>query len=57
MTAFDLFQQATCEIGEGDYAAATASIDAAISAIDAGDPDADLRPDLAGLRATLAAKI
>lgn len=57
MTAFENFQEATCCIGEGDYAGATACLDAAISAIDAGDPDADMRQDIADLRAALAAKI
>ena len=57
MTAFENFQEATCCIGEGDYAGATACLDAAISAIDAGDPDAEMRQDIADLRAALAAKI
>ena len=54
MTAFDHFQEATCDLGEGNRPAAIAHLDAAIAKIDADGVDADLRPDLVILRATLA---
>ena len=56
MTAFDLFQQATCEIADGDRAAAVTTIDAALAQIDRDGVDADVAPDLRVLRAMLAAK-
>ena len=54
MTAFDHFQEATCDIGAGNRPAAIVHLDAAIAKIDADGVDADLRPDLVALRATLA---
>ena len=54
MTAFDHFQLSTCQYGEGDKAAAIASLDAAIAQIDRDGVDADLRPDIESLRATIA---
>lgn len=54
MTAFDHFQEATCDIGAGNRPAAIAHLDAAIAKIDADGVDADLRPDLVALRDTLA---
>ena len=53
MTAFDLFQQATCQIAEGARAAAIKSLDKAIEKIDANGVDAELRPDLVDLRDSL----
>ena len=55
MTAFDYFQEATCDIGSGNRAAAIANIDAALSQIDKDGIDADLRADLYDLRETLLA--
>jgi hypothetical protein len=54
MTAFDHFQEATCDIGSGNRPAAITHLDAAIALIDADGVDADLRPDLVALRETLA---
>jgi len=54
MTAFDHFQEATCDIGEGNRPAAIRRLDAAIARINADGVDADLRPYLIALRATLA---
>lgn len=54
MTAFDHFQISTCQLGEGDKAGAIASLDAAIAQIEADGVDADLRPDIEDLRATVA---
>ena len=53
MTAFDLFQRATCEISEGNRAAAAKTIAAAIRRIDNDGVDADLRGDLEDLRRML----
>lgn len=53
MTAFDHFQQATCDIAAGDRNAAVAQLDAAIAKIDADGVDADMRPDLVALRNTV----
>ena len=50
MTAFDLFQRATCQIAEGDRAAAVKTLDKAIAKIDRNGVDADMRPDLVDLR-------
>lgn len=54
MTAFDLFQRATCELAEGNRAAAAASIAQAIRQINADGVDAHMREDLEDLRHTLA---
>jgi hypothetical protein len=53
MTAFDLFQRATCEISEGNRAAAAKTLASAIRKIDRTGVDADMRADLEGLRLTL----
>lgn len=50
MTAFDLFQRATCQIAEGDRVAAVKTLDKAIAKIDRNGVDADMRPDLVDLR-------
>jgi hypothetical protein len=50
MTAFDFFQRATCQIAEGDRAAAVKTLDKAIAKIDRNGVDADMRADLVGLR-------
>jgi hypothetical protein len=55
MTAFDLFQRATCQIAEGDRAAAAKTLDRAISKIDRDGVDTDMRPDLVDLRKAVAA--
>lgn len=55
MTAFDLFQRATCQIAEGDRAAAVKTLDRAIAKIDRDGVDADMRADLVGLRETVSA--
>ena len=55
MTAFDLFQRATCEIAEGSRAAAVKTLDRAIAKIDRDGVDADMRPDLVDLRDTVKA--
>jgi hypothetical protein len=55
MSAFDLFQRATCEIAEGNRAAAIKTLDRAIAKIDRDGVDADLRDDLVGLRDTVKA--
>jgi hypothetical protein len=49
MTAFDLFQRATCEIAEGNRAAAAKTPTKAIAKIDQGGVDADMRADLVDL--------
>ena len=54
MTAFDLFQRATCEISEGNKAAAVKTLDRAIKTIDRNGVDAYMRADLVDLRDTLA---
>ena len=54
MTAFDHFQEATCDIADGNRHAAIKHLDAAIARIDADGIDADLRPDLVALRGALA---
>ena len=53
MTAFDLFQRATCLIAEGDRAAAAKTLTKAIAKIDRDGRDADMRPDLVDLRDSL----
>lgn len=53
MTAFDLFQRATCEIAEGDRRAAIVSLNKAILAADATGADKDLRGELVDLRGLL----
>jgi hypothetical protein len=55
MTAFDLFQRATCEIAEGNRAAAVRTLDRAIAKIERDGKDAGMRADLVGLRNTVAA--
>lgn len=49
MTAFDLFQIATCQIAEGDRAAASRTLADAIASIDRTGVDADMRADLVAL--------
>ena len=56
VTAYDAFQEATCDIEDGNYAAASRWIDAAIRQIDADGVDAALRPDLLRLRDIIASK-
>lgn len=55
MTAFDLFQRATCEIAEGSRAAAVKTLAEAIAAIDRDGVDAGMRGDLVDLLATVEA--
>jgi hypothetical protein len=55
MTAFDLFQRATCEIAEGNRATATKTLTKAIAKIDRNGVDADMRGDLVSLRNSLTA--
>ena len=55
MTAFDLVQRATCEIAEGNRAAAVKTLDRAIAKIDRDGKDADMRADLVDLRDTVKA--
>lgn len=50
MTAFDLFQRATCQIADGDRAAAIKTLNKAIARIDANGVEADMRADLVDLR-------
>ena len=50
MTPFDLFQQATCEIAEGDREAAAATLAQALGAIRATGVDAEMEDDLRRLR-------
>lgn len=50
MTAFDLFQRATCQISDGDRAAAIKTLNKAIARIDANGVEADMRADLVDLR-------
>lgn len=54
MTAFDHFQEATCDIAQGNRPAAIQHLSAAIAQIDADGIDADLRADLVALLATFA---
>ena len=56
MTAFDHFQEATCDIGAGDYMAAIRHLDLAISIISQDGIDAEMLDDIKALRATLAGK-
>jgi hypothetical protein len=49
MTAFNLFQRATCEIAEGNRAAAVKTLTKAIAKIDRDGVDAGLRADLVDL--------
>lgn len=53
MTAFDLFQRATCEIMEGNREAAFKTINRAIKKIDNDGVDVNVRGDLVMLRAAL----
>lgn len=53
MTAFDLFQKATCEISAGRRGDAAISLTKAIRKIDTTGDDAHLRADLVELRALL----
>ena len=55
MTAFDLFQRATCEISEGQRAAAAVTLTLAIRQIDCDGVDADLRANLNDLQRSLIA--
>ena len=55
LTAFDLFQRATCQISEGNRAAAVKTLDRAIDQIDRNGVDADMRADLVDLRDTVKA--
>jgi hypothetical protein len=50
MTAFNLFQRATCLIAEGNRAEAAKILARAISKIDRNGVDADMRADLVELR-------
>lgn len=50
-SAFDLFQEATCQIGKGDRIGAAASLQKAIDQIDRDGVDAEVRADLVSLRA------
>lgn len=50
MTAFDLFQRATCQIAEGNRTAAVNTLDKAVAKIDSNGVDADMRADLVDLR-------
>lgn len=56
MTSFDLFQRATCLIGEGDYTAAAKDLRSAIARIDRTGRDAEMRGDLARLLTSVEAK-
>ena len=56
MSVFDLFQRATCEIGEGDYGAADESLSAAIVRAETTGEDDDMLPDLRELLNTVRAK-
>lgn len=49
MTAFDLFQRATCEIAESNRAAAAKTLTKAIAKIDQDGVDAGIRADLVDL--------
>ena len=53
MTAFDLFQHATCEIASGKRAAAASTLATALRQIDADGVDAHMRADLTALRDSL----
>ena len=53
MTAFDLFQDATCDIASGNRRAAFLSLTAAIKVIDKNGIDAHMRPELVALRNAL----
>lgn len=55
MTAFDHFQEATCDIGDGNRPAAVKHLTKAIARIDEDGVDADLRPDLMSLLEALSA--
>ena len=55
MTAFNLFQRATCEIAAGNKTEAAKLLARAIKAIDRNGVDADMRDDLAGLMAMVTA--
>lgn len=57
MTAFDLFQKATCEISAGKRGDAAMSLTKAIRKIDADRVDAYMRADLVALRASLIAQV
>lgn len=53
MTAFDLFQRATCQIADGDRATAVKTLDKAVAKIDQNGVDAYMRADLVDLRDSL----
>ena len=53
MSAFDLFQRATCEIAEGNRAAAVKSLASAIRKIDLDGVDAHMRADLVSMMGAL----
>ena len=57
MTAFDLFQIATCEIAAGKRAAAAMTLTHAIRQIDSDKVDAELRADLVALRQSLIVRV
>ena len=54
MTAFDLFQEATCEISAGNRADAIELLASAIKQIDSDGVDAHMRDDIVSLKDTLA---
>jgi hypothetical protein len=53
MTAFDLFQIATCLVSEGRRGDAAIALTTAMAVIDRSGVDADLRDDLVALRKSL----
>lgn len=57
MTAFDLFQIATCQIADGAKGAAAMTLAKALRRIDHDGVDADLRDDLVALRRSLIARV
>jgi hypothetical protein len=54
MTAFDIFQRATCEISGGNRVAAAKLLARAIAKIDRDGVDAYMRADLVSLRVAVA---
>jgi hypothetical protein len=57
MTAFNLYQRATCQIAEGNRAAAIKTLDRAIAKIDRDGKDACVRGSLVAFRDDLARKV
>ena len=55
MTAFNLFQRATCEIAAGNKTEAAKLLARAIKTIDRNGVDADMRGDLVDLMTAVAA--